>query len=165
MVTLRHTLLALALAVSAIAAMVDWPGAAVVETGAGVDVATRRPSARVPSAVEDAAPASAIPQGPRFRVSTGDLFVARPPLVVAVPAIAASAPVVPRAPPLPFVYQGKSLEDSGVVVFVNQGSRTLLLRKGDVLPNYRVEDVNPSRMTVLYLPLQEIQTLNFGSAD
>ncbi len=165
MLSTRHTWMALALVASVLAALVDWPGTTALETGVGAGSANRRPVADKPSVVQATAPARSAAQGPRFRTSAADLFVARPTVVVAAPAIAASVPVVLRAPPLPFVFQGKLLDDSGVVAFVNQGSRTLLLRKGDVLPNYRIEDINPSRMTVLYLPLQEMQTLTFGSAD
>ena len=51
------------------------------------------------------------------------------------------------------------------MVFVDQGARTHLLRKGDVLADYKVEQITPAEMTLVYLPLNEKQRLTFGSAN
>lgn len=71
----------------------------------------------------------------------------------------------PKAPPLPFRYVGKMLEQGSVVAFIAQDARTFLARKGDVLLNYRIESVTPTQMTFVFLPLDETQTLSFGSSN
>lgn len=97
----------------------------------------------------------------RFESQAADSFAPRnwqpPPAPVKVEA--------PKAPPLPFRYLGKLLEEGGIIVFLGQGARTHLLRKGDVLADYRVEEITPAEMSFVYLPLEEKQRLTFGSAD
>jgi hypothetical protein len=63
---------------------------------------------------------------------------------------------------LPFRYLGKLLEEDAVMVFLAQGARTHLAHKGDVLMDYKVEEITPARMTLVYLPLNEKQYLTFG---
>jgi hypothetical protein len=63
------------------------------------------------------------------------------------------------------VYQGKLLEQDRVTAFLSLGPRTFLLRKGDVVTDYRVVDIQPAGMTLLYLPLNIEQRLSFGSAQ
>jgi hypothetical protein len=90
-----------------------------------------------------------------------DLFSARNwqpvPDVIQVPA--------PSAPALPFRYLGKLLEDGTVTVFLSLGEKTYLVRKGDTVTEYKVEEVTPEAMTLVYLPLNEIQNLVFGSSN
>jgi len=84
----------------------------------------------------------------------------------AVPApVAAVAPApAPTAPPLPFVFVGKHFDGARWEVFVSRGEQTLILRAGQTIdPNYRVESIQPPRMVITYLPLDEKQTLNIGS--
>jgi len=52
-----------------------------------------------------------------------------------------------------------------VLAFVSQGGVTRILRKGDTLQDYRVEAITQSAATFVYLPLNQKQTLNFGSAN
>jgi hypothetical protein len=75
------------------------------------------------------------------------------------------AVVVPRAPPLPFRYLGRIEEDGQVVVFVGEGTTTRVLRKGQTLANYRVEEVTAQSMRLVYLPLNETQRLLFESKN
>ena len=71
----------------------------------------------------------------------------------------------PHAPPLPFVYQGKLMQDGAVTAFVAQGPNNLALKTGDKAGSYRVDSVTPSAMTLVYVPLNEKQILSFGSAN
>jgi hypothetical protein len=71
----------------------------------------------------------------------------------------------PSAPALPFRYLGKLLEDGVVTVFLGLGEKTYLVRKGDTVTEYKVEDVTPEAMSMLYLPLNEMQSLIFGSSN
>lgn len=72
-------------------------------------------------------------------------------------------PPPPAAPPLPFRYQGKVIDDGQVIAFLAEGTRTHIVREGDLLSRYRVEGISPTGMTLVYLPLNEKQQLLFGS--
>lgn len=74
-------------------------------------------------------------------------------------------PPAPVAPPLPFRYQGKLMEEGGITVFLAQGDRILPARAGDLLNNqYRVESVTAAAITFMFEPLKQRQTLTIGSA-
>ncbi len=108
-----------------------------------------------------AAPAPTLPT-PLFTVAAGDLFPYRswqPPPPPAPP------PPRPVAPPLPFKYAGKLLGEQAIRVFLTQGDTTTLVKQGDRLGNYDVERVTNSSVVLLYRPLQEHQTLNFGGYE
>lgn len=93
-----------------------------------------------------------------------DLFASKswyapPPRVQAKPAPAPQ----PTAPPLPFRYVGQLEGKDGLVVFLARGSDLLSVKPGEQLdPNYRLETVTPERLTLVYLPLGERQTLAAG---
>lgn len=74
-------------------------------------------------------------------------------------------PPKPTAPPLPFKYAGKLIEDKTVRIFLSQGTATTLVKQGDQLGNYDIERVTTSSVVLRYRPLQEQQTLNFGGFD
>jgi hypothetical protein len=113
-------------------------------------------------AVADAvSPAPTLPS-PQFAAASGDLFATRswqPPPPPTPP------PAKPQAPPLPFKYAGKLIEDTTVRVFLTQGDTTTLVAQGDKLGNYDIERVTTSSVALLFRPLQEKQTLNFGGYD
>jgi hypothetical protein len=163
MVSRRNIFLALALVATVVASVVDFaPPEAVDTAGIALPVASK-------TAAPPAAPINAALRRDRFATpaaqaagSPADLFPVRswlPP-----PPVAQAAPA-PKAPPLPFKYLGKVLEEGVVVAFVSEGTRTHLLRKGDALPPYRVDNVTPQELTLVYLPLNETQRLNFESAN
>jgi hypothetical protein len=161
MLSLRKIVLALALCATVLASWIDLPQQDLVEplqaTGTGAS-ARPMPPLRAPL------PPSTLPAA-RFLAAqpSPDLFAPRhwqPP-----PASVAPVAVVPRAPPLPFRYLGKVLEEDGVLVFVSQGGLTHLLRRGDQLADYKVEQITSAEMTFVFLPLLEKQRLTFGSAN
>jgi len=161
MVSQRHLWLGVALVVTLVAVVVDFP-APPEEPGAG-----SRPQVRPAAPVMAGAPALPAPTltgRTPWPAGRTDLFVARnwqPP-----PAPAPAAPpVAPTAPALPFAYLGKLLDGTEVLAFVSQGGVTRILRKGDTLQDYRVEAITQSAATFVYLPLDQRQTLNFGSAN
>ncbi|HUF20319.1 MAG TPA: hypothetical protein VMP00_06145 [Burkholderiales bacterium] len=79
------------------------------------------------------------------------------------PAPVAVAPPPPSAPPLPFVYMGKLITDGGLSVFLLQGERNLIVREGDTIDSlYRVERISDAGITVLFLPLNQRQTIVIG---
>lgn len=72
-------------------------------------------------------------------------------------------PPPPSAPPLPFVYMGKLIEDGLLTVFLTRQERNYVVKAGDTLDGvYKVEEVNPRMMTLVYLPLNIKQTLMIG---
>ena len=100
----------------------------------------------------------------RLRRSTANPFAPRswapPP-----PPVQVVRPVVPKAPPLPFVYLGKMLDGKAVTAFVSMGGQTHLLHGGDTVRDYRVEAISAKEITFVYLPLNEKQRLSFGSEN
>lgn len=167
----RSLILGLALAATIVASVMDF-------TAFGPPPeAESGPAPRSAVGLQQAAPPARNPEqavnpaAGRLGPSGGNLFAVpavpapvRPAAVL--PQLAASAPAPPpKAPALPFVYQGKLLEQDRVTAFLSLGPRTYLLRKGDVVSDYRVVDIQPAGMTLLYLPMNLEQRLSFGSAQ
>jgi hypothetical protein len=91
-----------------------------------------------------------------------DLFeVDRPPPRSTAPA----RKPAPVAPPLPYAYMGKMLQDGELTVFLTRQDKPYVVKVGDVLDQqYRVEAIQPPLMTLTYLPLQQKQLLNIGAS-
>lgn len=71
-------------------------------------------------------------------------------------------PPPPQAPPLPFRYLGKMMEDGRTTAFIVSGERNLIVREGDTVQDaYRVERIDDQAMTFTYLPLKQSQVLSF----
>lgn len=76
------------------------------------------------------------------------------------------APAKPIAPPLPFTYIGRMIEDDGTAVFVTEQDRNRILRVGDVIDHvWRVDAIETSRMKFTYLPLNETKYLALGAGS
>jgi hypothetical protein len=74
-------------------------------------------------------------------------------------------PPTPQAPPLPFKYMGKLVEDGKLTVFLIQGDKNVIAREGDTLDGtYRIDAVTEHSMTMTYLPLKQKQQLALGDA-
>lgn len=76
-------------------------------------------------------------------------------------------PPPPTAPPLPFVYIGKQRVAHGELeVFLAKGDRVIVTRERAVIDNtYRVESIAPPTMTLVYLPLDQVQQVSVGAAE
>ena len=57
------------------------------------------------------------------------------------------------------------MENGNVMAFIAQDTNTYLARQGDTVLDYRIEEITPAQMTLVFLPLNEKQTLSFGSAN
>ena len=115
-----------------------------------------------PASTENTPPPPPTLPPPRVAVAAGELFAARswqPPPPPAPP------PPKPVPPPLPFKYAGKLIGEPAIRIFLTQGDTTTLVAQGDRLGNYDIARVTPSSVVLLYRPLQEQQTLNFGGFD
>lgn len=72
-------------------------------------------------------------------------------------------PPPPSAPPLPYAYMGKMIEDGHLTVFLTRQDRNYVVKAGETLEGmYKVESVTPQMMTLVYLPLNMKQTLMIG---
>ena len=79
-------------------------------------------------------------------------------------ALAAAPPPLPQAPPLPFAYVGRLVEDRDTTVFLAQGERNLVVKPGEVIDNtYKLEEIGDRTLVLTYLPLSQRQTLPTGS--
>jgi hypothetical protein len=116
------------------------------------------------SASDTAAVAAHPPSAPRLHHSRSNPFSVQSWLPPVAP-VKAPLPPAPSAPPLPFTYLGKMQDGPVITVFVSQGGRNHVLHNGDNLAGYRVEDITPTDMTFVYLPLNEKQRLTFGSEN
>lgn len=97
-----------------------------------------------------------------FAPQGGDLFGA--PARAAPPAPIPEAPLKPAepsAPPLPFTFVGKWMENGETVVFLAGNGRSYMARVGAKLGGaYAVEAVDDAHLVLTYLPLGKRQTLS-----
>lgn len=71
----------------------------------------------------------------------------------------AQAPAKKVAPPLPFRYLGKMIEDGKLKVFLARGEESLSVHAGQKLGEYRIDKVTDSEIVFTYLPLKTKQSL------
>ncbi|MGH8740135.1 MAG: hypothetical protein ACREUN_04445 [Burkholderiales bacterium] len=77
-----------------------------------------------------------------------------------------SAPQKPAAPPLPFQYIGKVIENGKLEVYVTRGEELLSLSRGQKIGGeYRVDKISASSVTFTYLPLKMKQTLDLPAVN
>jgi hypothetical protein len=88
-----------------------------------------------------------------------------PPLPSAAPA-QADVPPLPNTPQMPFTYIGKQQSAGHWEVYLARGDETLIAHEQMVIDgDYRVDSIAPPNMTLVYLPLKLVQTLDIGNAD
>jgi hypothetical protein len=102
----------------------------------------------------------------------GDVFVSRtwtptvkPTLVKAVmePVL---PPAVQEAPPLPFRFLGRWIEDGDTIYFLQFNDRNLPMRIGDSIDKtYTLDSANGGVLSFTYLPLSAKQTLAVGEVN
>jgi hypothetical protein len=64
------------------------------------------------------------------------------------------------APPIPFHYIGQIEGRKGLTIVLSRGAESFSVRAGEAIDqNYRVENVSPVAVTLVYLPLNERQAL------
>ncbi|MGF6558584.1 hypothetical protein ABIA48_004964 [Pseudomonas sp. S30_BP2TU TE3576] len=103
----------------------------------------------------------------------GDLFAAHswkaePALgtVTEQPVVVTPVVQVPTAPPLPFQFVGRLDDRSGLQVFLQNGEKIYVVRKGDVIDEtWRIERISDEELSLVYLPLHLSQTLSVGSTE
>jgi len=65
----------------------------------------------------------------------------------------------PEAPPLPFRYLGKLIEDGKLSVFLANGAESVTATAGQRIGDYRVDKVTEAEVVFTYLPLKTKQSL------
>ncbi|MGH8642540.1 MAG: hypothetical protein ACRET6_12575 [Burkholderiales bacterium] len=168
---LRRWLLAVALVGTVAAA--GWVGndaegdRVVATTGTGEAGAQQeRTPERRPVAASSAADGTLIDTEKLKRTApgkVGEMFASRnwqpPPSPVA-----RGKPEPPRAPPLPFRFFGRLVDNGTTVVFLNRQDDVYAVKAGDTIDGaYRVEDISGSEVVLTYLPLKQRQTLPIGT--
>ena len=76
-----------------------------------------------------------------------------------VPRQAAAAPAKREAPPLPFKYLGKMVEDGKLSVFLTNGDESITVHAGERVGDYRVDKITEAEVRFTYLPLKTKQSL------
>ncbi|NOT15744.1 MAG: hypothetical protein HOP21_09270 [Methylotenera sp.] len=76
-------------------------------------------------------------------------------VIVAKPVI-----IVPTAPPVPYNFVGKMVENGQTKGFIQQGETLLTVKQGEVLDaQYKVVSIENEGVSILYLPLNTPQTI------
>jgi hypothetical protein len=95
-------------------------------------------------------------EAPAGKEKPVDPFASR--LPASVPGVP-TGPAKPTAPPLPFRYLGKMIEDGKLNVFLARGEESLAVRAGSRVGEYRVDKVTDHEIVFTYLPLKTKQHL------
>jgi hypothetical protein len=70
----------------------------------------------------------------------------------------------PKAPPWPYAYLGQQSSQGEWWVYLTLGEETRVAKKDQVLDGkYRIDRIEPPLLSVTYLPLNEVQTVNIGA--
>ncbi len=76
-----------------------------------------------------------------------------------------AAPVVPTAPPLPYRFAGKLLQEGRLQVFLAKGDAAIPIKQGEILDGtYRVESIGEDKITLVYLPLGHKESISVSSS-
>lgn len=75
-------------------------------------------------------------------------------------------PPQPVAPPLPFTYLGKMMEEDKITVYVTNAGRNYALKGGEVIDGiYTVQSIDSQKIIFNYIPLKTEQILVARSVD
>jgi len=88
--------------------------------------------------------------------------------IVASTSVVQPAPVapIPTAPPLPFTYVGKLIQDGKLAVFIGMRGQDMLIKKGEIIAQtYHIDDISSTEVKMTYLPLQIQQILKLESLN
>jgi hypothetical protein len=65
----------------------------------------------------------------------------------------------PEAPPLPFRYLGKMVEDGNTKIFLANGEESITASPGQRIGDYRIDKITEAEVRITYLPLKQQQSL------
>jgi hypothetical protein len=73
-------------------------------------------------------------------------------------------PVAPSAPPLPFRFMGRYMEDGRPAVFLLQADQTWVAQEGEMVSgSYKVERIDSNSIHLRFLPLNVVQVLELAA--
>jgi hypothetical protein len=88
------------------------------------------------------------------------------PVAMAAKKVKPGPPPAPEAPPLPFRFLGRLVEDGKVAYFLQLNERNLVMRVGDTVDQtYTLEGINHGTLSFMYLPLHLKQSLDVGEVN
>lgn len=71
---------------------------------------------------------------------------------------------LPQAPPTPYIYAGKLIEDGKLTVFLTDGTQNHTVQMGDVInANWRIQSINPPELMLEYIPLGVTTKMQIGA--
>ncbi|WP_349573222.1 hypothetical protein [Azotobacter salinestris] len=127
-----------------------------VRSGSEVQVQARR--------LQSGPASRAVPQADLFAARSWRAPSPRRPLGEGPPvAVAPLPPPAPEAPPLPFEFIGRLDDSVHLRAFLLRDDRVHTVQAGDVIDGtYRVEKIAGDELTLVYLPLNQTQSLSVG---
>jgi hypothetical protein len=142
------------------------------DTEADVAAVATPAKGKIPGALSPANAAGA-PEGIKDLSPAGDLFAARSwkpaPTLASVneqPVNVTPVVQVPTAPPMPFQFIGRLDDHTDLQVFLQNGEKIYVVRKGDVIDEtWKIERISDMELSLVYLPLHLSQTLSVGSTQ
>ena len=82
------------------------------------------------------------------------------------PAVHAPASALPQAPPLPFRYVGRLVQNGRTEVLLMRGALLHSITEGDEIDGeYRVERITGATIRFIYLPARVAQSLDLAAAS
>jgi hypothetical protein len=100
----------------------------------------------------------------RYSDSVKDIFAL--PISEQPPAQMPTEIIEPAAPPLPFTYMGRVVENGSEAIFLATAQQNYMARSGDVLEShYRIDSIDDVQVVFTYLPLKSVQTLEIGESQ
>lgn len=105
---------------------------------------------------------------PTFKLQARQASTTTPSNLFGLPAVAklqkevATKPVIitPTAPPVPYGFVGKMVENGQTKGFIQQGEVVLAVKQGDILDaQYKVMSIENDSVNVMYLPLNTPQSI------
>lgn len=106
----------------------------------------------------------ALPERPSLGESRASLFEARSWLPPPPPKITV-APAPPMAPPMPYKFAGKLLQNGQLQVFLTKGDATISITPGQLLDSvYRVETIDENKIILVHLPSGVTDTIPVNSS-
>lgn len=143
------------------------------EEGDGAVATVATPTASKTRGALPAVPAAGKPALVKDLSPAGDLFASRSWKAAPTLASVTEQPVnltpvvqVPSVPPMPFQFVGRLDDHSDLQVFLQNGEKIYVVRKGDVIDEtWRIEGISDVELSFVYLPLHLSQTLSVGSTQ
>jgi hypothetical protein len=128
------------------------PGVATGKTESATSIGVLRSRAALSSGAAD-----------QQKKPDGGLFLAHSWMPPPPPPEKPAPPPPPMAPPLPFTYLGKKIEEGKWEVYLARGNETFIVQEQSIIDqNYRVDAIRPPAISLTYLPLNQSQALSIG---